>query len=97
VTQPTDCLLWSLTEPTLQASVNAALLAMTRHKWQPARILFNAGELPAGLKVPAGISVEEASNVTPRHFQVWPVIGNSNDEPLRDDEFQSWHDDPGYY
>jgi len=67
----TDFLLWSMTEPTPQASVNAALKVASYLNLKPARLLFNTGELPAGLKVPAGVSVEEGANVTPNHFQVW--------------------------
>jgi len=68
----TDFLLWSMTEATPQASVNAALKVASYLNIKPARLLFNTGEMPTGLKVPAGISVEEGANVTPNHFQVWP-------------------------
>jgi hypothetical protein len=69
----TDFLLWSMTEQTPQASVNAALKVAENLNIKPTRILFNAGEMPAGLKVPAGISVEEGANVTHNHFQVWQL------------------------
>lgn len=69
----TDFLLWSFTLQTAQPELDAALRAMQRRRWQPERVLFNQGELPASLKVPAGVSVEESANVTPHHFQVWPV------------------------
>jgi hypothetical protein len=69
----THHLLWSITEPTVQSAINAAIKSATeRHGWQPARIVFRAGERPAAITVPDGVTVDEAVNVPQRHFQVWP-------------------------
>jgi hypothetical protein len=63
-------LLWSITEPTPQAAITAALAAATRRGITPARILFPIGEMPADVTAPVAMS--EALNVTPNHLQVWP-------------------------